>query len=108
MADFEKPHSKIDIRSLFTDWVEPDVSCYYMACLLGMLIYSDDQAEWRNVKGIFNTNNPISTATFHLLECLVSEGLLESNEDTQYRWNRDYEKHLRWDKDWWGIATSSA
>ena len=107
MSDLESPHNSIDIRTLFADWVEPDVACYYMACLLGMLSFKPGWDAYRNVSGIFSWRSSVGTATFHLLECLVEEGLLESNRDGQYRWNPAFEENLEKKYEWWGMRSPS-
>ena len=93
---------KANIRSLFEDWVEPDFAEYYLACLLGMMTFKPGMDEWIRVKSVFDTNNEVSRALFKLLECAVEVGLLEKNDDGQYRWNKEFEGNLRWNKEWWG------
>jgi len=94
----EQVDENLDIRKLFEDWVEPDVAHYYMAALLGIMVLDESQDGWIRVKGVFNTNNPVGNALYALLECGVAGGLLEKNDDIQYRWNRTFEKNLYWEK----------
>ena len=89
---------RLDIRKLFRDWVEPDVAHYYLACLIGIMVLDESQDGWIRVKGVFNTNNPVSTCLFHLLEQAVAHGLLEENEYSQYRWNPTFEKNFYWER----------
>ncbi len=89
---------KIEIENLFQDWVEPDVAHYYLACLLGLMKFNSTQEGWIKVKGVFNTNNPVSSVLFEMLETAVASKMLEKNDDLQYRWNKKFEEHFYWRK----------
>ena len=89
---------RLDIRKLFRDWVEPDVAHYYLACLIGIMVLDESQEGWIRVKGVFNTNNPVGNCLCALLEQAVAEGMLETNEDIQYRWNPTFEKNFYWER----------
>lgn len=81
------------LKELFSDWVEPDHAQYYLACLLGLMEYDDSFAVFRTVKSVFNTKNEMGTMLFEMMEKLVEGGLLESNEYTQYRWNKSFDEY---------------
>jgi hypothetical protein len=89
---------KCDIRNLFADWVEPDVSLYYLACLLGIMELDQTQEGWIRVMPVFNTNNVVSRALYGLLEQAVGCQMLERNDLDQYRWNSDFENQSYWKK----------
>ena len=55
---FETKSESITMQEMFKDWVNYDVAMYYLACLLGMMKYEED---WSIAKGVFNTNNEMST-----------------------------------------------
>lgn len=74
-------------KELFSDWVEPDIAEYYLACLLGLMTYDASLKYFWEVKSVFNTRNKFADMLFAMLEQLVEAGVLEENEYTQYRWN---------------------
>ena len=89
---------RLDIRKLFRDWVEPEIAHYYLACLIGIMVLDESKEGWFRVRGVFNTNNPVSTCLFQMLEQAVAGGMLEENDDFQYRWNPAFEKNLDWNQ----------
>jgi len=52
---------------------------------------SDGRPPWLEAKWIFWTDNPIGNMLHSILEILVEAGVLEKNEDEQYRYNPDFE-----------------
>lgn len=78
-------------KEIFRDWVDPDYAEYYLACLLGLMVYEEDlRGEFSKVKGVFNTRNKVGDALFEMLERMVEGGFLEKNDDWQYRWNPSF------------------
>ena len=80
-----KMETSPSIRELFGEWEDRDVSRYLLACCLGLLQFDDDFEGFRKHKGIFWTNNRISSVFDSLLNNLVELGFLEQNDDLQYR-----------------------
>lgn len=78
--------------------MEPDVAHFYLACLLGVMELDESQDAWIRVKGVFNTNNAVSNCLYEILEQAVAGGMLERNDEVQYRWNREFERHFYWEK----------
>ena len=59
-------------KELFADWVEPDVSEYYLACLIGIMDLDTDRNDsFLKAKGVLNSRNRLSTALYHMLENMV-------------------------------------
>ncbi len=75
------------IRELFQDWQDFDVAEYYFCCLLGLVEYDESFDAFRENKGVFCTKNRMSDVLFDTLESLVALGILEKNDDIQYRYN---------------------
>ena len=92
-------NESLDIRKLFRDWVEPEVAEYYFACLIGIMVLDESQDGWMRVKAVFNTNNPVENCMFAMLEQAVAKGMLEKNDEFQYRWNPTFEKDFYWEQD---------
>lgn len=86
----------LNLKDLFTEWVEPDIAHYYLACILGIMPYDNSQDFWIQVKGVFNTSNPVSNLLFRMLEEAVDAKLLMKNDDLQYRWNPEFEQNFNW------------
>ncbi|HMT07676.1 MAG TPA: hypothetical protein PKA82_06700 [Pyrinomonadaceae bacterium] len=82
------------IRILFANWVEPDLAMHHIASLLGIIPFGDRQDAWADVKGLYNTNNPVSQSLYNLLEEATRSGVLEKNDEYQYRWSQDFDKNL--------------
>ncbi len=80
------------IQELFDDWVEPDKSIYYLALLLDLMNDDNSTASYHDVMGFVNDNTEFTRTMFDLLERMVAGGILESNEDSQYRWNKSFKK----------------
>lgn len=85
------------IQELFNDWVEADESVYYLARLLGLMDKDNSQVTFYDVMGFCNDNTEFTRTMYHMLERMVEGGMLESNEDKQYRWNKSFKKY--WLKD---------
>ena len=86
----------LTIEQLFDDWTEPDVGEYYLACLLGLMVFEKDlDGVFWTQRGVFNTRNKISTMLFRMLEAMVEGSVLEKNDEYQYRWNKQFKGY--WD-----------
>jgi hypothetical protein len=81
---------QLSIDQLFADWVEPDISQYFLACLLGLMQYDDDLKEWRRARVVFDVRNDLGTALYRILEELVKAEVLNENELGQYRRNPNF------------------
>jgi hypothetical protein len=89
------------IKELFDNWVQPDVAEYYLACLLGIMEYDESIPDFYPAKvgGVFNTHNKIETMLFKMLEAMVKGGILETQEDGDYRWNKSFKGYWEGGKD---------
>ena len=52
--------------------------------------YADTYEEFQRVKAVFNTRNPVGDMLFKLSEQMVASGMLEKNDETQYRWKGSF------------------
>jgi hypothetical protein len=77
-------------KELFADWQDPDFAEYYLACLLGVMDFDPTWDTFRKNKGVFSTGNKVGDALFDMLEQMVTAGMLEKNDDLQYRWNASF------------------
>jgi hypothetical protein len=89
------------LKELFSEWTDGDVAQYYLACQPRLMAYDGSKAnEWSatfdEVKGVFNTNNTFSKMTYAMLEELVEGGILETNDDVQFRWNKSFEESWKY------------
>lgn len=81
----------LTIEDLFSDWTDFDVGEYYIACLLGLVEYSEDYKIFRTTKGIYNTKNKHGDMLYRFLEELVHADVLKFDVNLgQYRWNDRY------------------
>ncbi len=74
------------LRELLDNWTDADVAGYYLACSLGLMEYDPSFGVFRDLKGVFSTNNVVGNALFKMLDIMVEGGLLEMNDEFQYRW----------------------
>ena len=78
-------------RELLSDWEDPDVAEYYLACCLGLIDFDDSFALFRESKHIFWTGNEIENMLNGMLEKMTENQMLEFNEAKgQYRWNKSF------------------
>ena len=89
--------NQLDIRKLFADWVEPEDAHYYLACLLGIMGHDESQEAWMRVNSVFYTNNPVGNCLFDMLRQAVAGGMLETNDDEQFRWNKSFDDLIYWE-----------
>lgn len=92
-------NNDLDIRKLFENWVEPEIAHYYVGCLLGIMKFDTSQETWLSVKAACLVNGGANRALFPILEACVDSGMLVNNEDAQYKWNKEFDQHIYWDKD---------
>ena len=78
------------IDELFAEWEDYDFSAYYVACLLGIVKYDKSWDEYRRIKGLFWTNNPVGNILYDFLEKMVEAKLFEKDDDLGYRWNKSF------------------
>lgn len=83
--------STLKLSELLSDWTEPDVAEYYLACVIGIMDYESEKTRFQvELKGVFWTKNRVSDALYQMLESMVVAGMLEKNEDWDYRWNSSF------------------
>ena len=78
----------LSIASLFCEWEDYDVSRYLLACSLGLLEFDNSFNGFREHKGVFYTDNRISTMLGDLLDELTRLGFLEENDYSQFRYKK--------------------
>ncbi len=86
------------IQEFFSDWVEPDDAMYFLACHLGIMEYHEQNTAaffeyYPKVKSVFAVKTGIGTILFEILEKMVEGGLLEKNEDWEFRWNKSFKPY---------------
>jgi len=69
-------------------WTDFDITAYQLALCLGLL---QPDTTFLAAKHIFWTDNPLGNILHNLLKTLVQFGVLEVNEEEQFRWNTDFE-----------------
>lgn len=74
------------LRAALKDWTDFDCAAHALAQALGVLPYD---AEMREHKAVYWSNNSLGNLLHRQLEQLVAEGILEKLED-QYRWRESY------------------
>jgi hypothetical protein len=84
---------KQDLRELLSDWCDQDIAMYLLACSIGLMEYDEPFDEFRRVKGVFWTNNKYAEMLFAMLREMTKTGILETNEDSQFRWNQSFNEY---------------
>src|SRR5260221_8640764 len=69
-----KIENDVSISKLFVQWEDADVSRYLLACCLGLLEFDYNFRSFRDHKGVFWTNNRISSMLDPILNNLVELG----------------------------------
>ena len=87
-------NKQLSLEKFFSDWTDPDIGMYYVFCLLGFAEHDTNYQSFRDYKGIFASKDPFGDELYFFLENLVKIGMLEKNDDCQYRWNSGYS--ARW------------
>jgi hypothetical protein len=79
------------LKELLSDWEDPDITQYYLACCLGLIDYDDSFTAFRESKYIFWTGNKIQSMLYDMTESMVENRILEFDEDEiKYRWNQSF------------------
>ena len=79
------------LKELLGDWTDFDVSQYYLACCLGLMVYDDSFDNFRKAKGVFWSQNEIGNMLFEMLRMMVGTGILEFDEEEEkYRWHKSF------------------
>jgi len=74
------------------EWTDFDVAEFALACDIGLMAKDIDPYP----KFIFWSNNSVGTSLSIMLASLVDSGVLEMNDDVQYRWNPNFKGE--WEK----------
>jgi hypothetical protein len=82
----------VTLKERLKDWTDFDGASYELGVVLG--IFKDFRTEggsWLDHadKAIFWSRNDLGTALMKMLEEMASAGILDSNEDTQFRWHNE-------------------
>ena len=80
----------MNLNELLKDWEDQDISTYYLACCLGFMEYDSTFARFLESKHVFWTGNPTSNFLYEMLGKMSEIGMLEFNDNDQYRWNAAY------------------
>lgn len=77
------------LRDLLSDWSDFDVAQHALGICLGFM---PDDSEFLTLRGkwIFWSANPMGATLGRLLHDLVTVGVLEENEDGQFRYNASF------------------
>ncbi len=79
------------IKELFSEWTDFDIGEYYLACMFGLVEYTEDYSTFRETKAIYNMKNSVGEALCGMLEELVNGGILIYDADLcQYKWNDSF------------------
>lgn len=80
------------LKELLSDWEDPDITQYYLACCIGLIDYDDSFTVFRESKHIFWTGNKIQSMLRDMIESMVENRILEFDEDeVKYRWNTSFQ-----------------
>lgn len=77
----------VSLKEYLDDWTDYDVAGYFLACSLGIMVHDDLLDEFRRNKGVFYTDNPIGNLLTKILVELADGGVLQRNDEGQFRWN---------------------
>lgn len=78
------------------DWVDFDGAAYELGVVLGVFEETPPGGFWLRhaPKWVFWTDNSLGNTLHEMLEQLVGIGMLEKNDEDQYRWNGRAVKNL--------------
>lgn len=85
--------STATLKERLAGWVDWDGASWHVGVCLGF--WPDFGAPpgedpWFGHKGTIWSNNPLGNAIAELIHGLVAEGMLEENNEQQFRWNPEY------------------
>jgi hypothetical protein len=82
----------MSLKELFSDWIEPDVASFYLACELGLMEYNDNLTlgGYFEVSHVFEVRTQFGTMCYEMLENMAVCGILEKKDDYEYRWNTSF------------------
>lgn len=72
------------LKEALQSWQDPDGAAFDLGVCLGL--WEDSQAAFLANKGVFWADNALGNCLTAMLDQLVAVGLLERNDDDQYRW----------------------
>ena len=72
------------------DWSDFDGAQHAVAVCLGLMPNDWSWVLKKKVKGVFWTQNEVSDLLYGVLEGLVGLGVLEKNDDDQFRYNTQF------------------
>lgn len=76
------------LKELLSDWTDPDIAQYYLACCIGLMNYDDSFTAFREAKHIFWTGNETQSMLHNMIETMLENRVLEfDGEECKYRWN---------------------
>jgi hypothetical protein len=81
------PEGTTVLKDLLADWADFDAAEYYLAVSLGLM--ADEPGPLRH-KWVFWSNNPTGEMLGRWLRDLVALGVLQENDDQQFRFSPDY------------------
>jgi len=82
------PHHFDSLREALTDWVDCDVTAYYLARCLGLIPHD---LHFSSFKAVVLSPNSVSDLLHPILDSLVELNALEFDDNvTRYRWNQSF------------------
>jgi hypothetical protein len=77
------------LQELLREWSDFDGAKHAIAVCLGLM---PDDWQWvlKNAKWVLWSNNPVGNMLGNILKGLVEQGVLEENEDWQFRYNVNF------------------
>jgi len=82
-------HHLTTLQESLSDWTDFDGAAYILSLHLG--IFNEAEHDFcTTVKWVFWSNNSLGNMLYDMLETMAKEGILEVNEDQQYRWNSSW------------------
>lgn len=85
------------LKAALAEWADIEAAEYVLGLCLGL--YSAD-ANPRDLKHVFFSNNPVGNLLHQILDELVANGILEARDepDFEFRWNRSFKGS--WEEPW--------
>jgi hypothetical protein len=84
-----EPRDFNSLKEALTDWVDCDVTAYYLARCLGLISHD---IHFSSFKAAVHSPNPVSDLLHPILDSLVKLKALEFDEDeVRYRWNQSFD-----------------